>query len=115
MSLELVRKIRRSGYKPNCVHILIGQVNREMINSEITPMIVIKNTDELENLDFRSLIGVYVSAFECGTVDGNRLLSVLERIEACNPNGISLALKNGVCGYDKKHELILLKLWMAYQ
>jgi hypothetical protein len=115
MSLELVRTIRRTGYKPKCVHILIGEVKREMANSEVTPMIVIKNTDDLQNIDFRPLIGVDVSAFECGTVDGNRLISVLEAVEMGKPRNISLALKNGICGFDKKHELVLLKLWMAYQ
>lgn len=115
MSLNLVRDIRRSGYKPSCVHVLIGDVKRELINNEITPMIVIKNTDDLQNIDFRPLIGLHVSAFECGTVDGNRLIGVLEAVEMGKPSNISLALKNGVCGLDKKHELVLLKLWMAYQ
>ena len=115
MSLNLIRKIRNDGYKPNCVHVLIGDVKREMINSEITPMIVIKNTDDLQNIDFRPLIGLDVSAFECGTVDGNRLISVLEAVEMGKPRNISLALKNGVCGLNKNHEITLTKLWMTYQ
>jgi hypothetical protein len=115
MSIELIRKMRHGGKKPNCVHVLIGEVKRGMVNSDITPMVVIKNTDDLQSLDFRALIGLNISAFECGTVDGNRLLSVLEAIELSKPANISLALKDGICGFDKKHELILLKLWMTYQ
>jgi len=115
MSLELVRKMRRSGLKPKCVHVLIGDVKREMVNSEVTPMIVIKNTDDVESLDFRALIGLDVSAFECGTVDGNRIISVLEAVERAKPRNISLALKNGFCGLNPKHETLLRSLWRAYQ
>lgn len=114
MSLELIRKIRHGGRKPTCVHVLIGDVKKGMI-SETTPMVIVKNSDDLLTIDLRPLIGVDVCVFDTPTADGSRVLSVLNALELSKPRNLFLALKSGFLGANEKHERILHKLWITYQ